>query len=141
MQAECAICNGKADEMFKRIEVWSNDRWRVTMSTYKEVKGFCYLEPKRHIQYITELDGKEASEFGSQLALLSSAVKSATGAKLVYVYIYGDHVPHLHVHLAPHKDGDIFVDDVIRKEVKIDETLMQADEIFPLSKAIRNGLT
>jgi hypothetical protein len=25
MAVECEICSGKADEMFKRIEIWSND--------------------------------------------------------------------------------------------------------------------
>lgn len=111
-EEECAICNGKADDTFKRIEVWSNDRWRLTMSTYKSIRGFCYLEPKRHIQYITDLDGKEATEFGSILAMVSSAIKNATNSKLVYLYIYGDHMPHLHVHLAHHVDGDILVDDI-----------------------------
>lgn len=136
----CDICSGKADETFKRIEVWSNDRWRLTMSTYKAVSGFCYLEPKRHIRYINELDGTEALEFGSMIARASSAIKNATKSKLVYVYIYGGHIPHLHVHLAPHHDGDIFVDDVVKSDVRFDKSLMQSDEIVPLSNSIREGL-
>jgi diadenosine tetraphosphate (Ap4A) HIT family hydrolase len=140
MEKECAICNGKADKDFKRVEVWSDNRWRLTMSTYKAVRGFCYLEPKRHIPYVTELDGTEAVEFGFILAKAARAIKTATGAKLVYVYIYGDHIPHIHVHLAPHTDGDNYVNDVIRSNVKIDENVMNSEEVLPLSNKIRDGL-
>ena len=139
-EKDCAICSGKADDTFKRFEVWSNERWRLSMSTYKAVRGFCYLEPKRHIQYITDLDGKEALEFGSVLAIVSNAIKYATNAKLVYVYIYGGHIPHLHVHLAPHKDGDIFVDDVIKSNVQLDESLSGSDDVRLLANEIEEKI-
>jgi diadenosine tetraphosphate (Ap4A) HIT family hydrolase len=139
MGEECAICNGKADKEFKRVEVWSDEKWRLTMSTYRAVRGFCYLEPKRHIPYVTELDGTEAAEFGLILAKAARAIKSATSAKLVYAYIYGDHIPHLHIHLAPHTDGDIFVNDVVRSDVKLDESIMKSEEVLSLSIKIRDG--
>ncbi len=110
------------------------------MSTYKAVRGFCYLEPKRHIPYITELDGIEAEEFGSILARATRAIKNSTDAKLVYVYIYGGRIPHLHVHLAPHTEGDVFADDVIRPDVKIDETTMESDEAIALREKMRTSI-
>lgn len=119
MPEECTICNKKADEIFKRVETWSNDNWRLTMSTYKAIRGFCYLEPIRHIPYITDLEGKEVFEFGPVLASAAKALSFATKAELVYIYIYGGHTPHLHVHLAPHKEGDFYVDDVIIKKGNI----------------------
>lgn len=97
------------------------------MSTYSGVKGFCCLEPKRHIQHITELDGDEASEFGLVLAKSARSIKKTFGAKLVYVYIYGDHIPHLHVHLAPHVDGDIYANDVVKSDAKIDESALSPE--------------
>lgn len=141
MVDKCAICNGSADEQFKRIEAWSNERWRLTMSTYKAVTGFCYLEPRRHIPYITELDGTEAVEFGSVLANSARAIKTATNAKLVYIYVYGGHIPHLHVHLAPHIEGDIFVDDVVRSDVRPDETIMESEQSLQLSNKTREFLS
>ena len=110
------------------------------MSTYEAVKGFCYLEPKRHIPYITNLNGTEAAELGPTIAKAARAVKGATGAKLVYVYIYGDHIPHLHIHLAPHVDGDLYANDVIRSDVKLDQRLMKSDEVSALSDKIADGL-
>ncbi len=135
---ECDICNGNADSTFKRIEVWKNDFWRLTMSKYSDVRGFCYLEPRRHIEYITDLDGVEAEQFGTVLSSVTKALKKATGAKLVYVYIYGDHINHLHVHLAPHVDGDLYTDDVIKAGSETSETLLSIDEQKRLCDAIRS---
>ncbi len=116
MDVDCKICNGKADEMFRRIEVWRNKHWRLTASTYRLVRGFCYLEPIRHIRYITELDGEEAVDFGQVLSRTASSLKTVTNASHIYVYIYGDHIPHLHVHLAPHSDQDLYVNNVVNDE-------------------------
>ena len=107
------------------------------MSMYKAVKGFCYLEPKRHIPHITELDGIEAEELGLVLAKVTRAIKNSTNAKLVYVYIYGGHIPHLHIHLAPHTEGDVFADDVIRSDAKIDESIMESEEAIELRERMR----
>jgi diadenosine tetraphosphate (Ap4A) HIT family hydrolase len=141
LEASCDICSGKADDIFKRVEVWKNPRWRLTMSTLRAAKGFCYLEPNRHIRFITELNGREADEFGRTLAVATKALKDATGSKLVYVYIFGDHIPHLHVHLAPHVEGDIYVDDVIKNDAKVDEATMEPAEFAPLADTIGKSMS
>lgn len=125
----CKICNGSADTEFKRIEVWSNKNWRLTASTYKSVKGLCYLEPKRHIRYITELDGEESIEFGSVLSNITNAIKEIFQAHLVYVYIYGGHIPHLHVHLAPHTENDIFYDNIVKDDGLVSNDFLDYSEI------------
>jgi diadenosine tetraphosphate (Ap4A) HIT family hydrolase len=37
--------------------------------------------------------------------------------ELVYVYVFGGGVPHLHLHLAPHRTGDALNTQLIRGEV------------------------
>ncbi len=114
----CILCRGvAADADLERIEVWQDEHWRLTASLSSEILGFAYLEPKRHIRYVHELDGLEAGTFGAALARCSSALKHATGADLVYVYIFGDGIAHLHVHLAPHRSGDALNDQLIRGEI------------------------
>ena len=121
--SDCPMCRGAAaDEELERIEVWQDAHWRLTVSLSSEVAGFAYLEPKRHIRYITELDGPEAATFGPALARSTNALKEAAGAEVVYVYIFGDGVPHLHLHLAPHRSGDALSDQMIRGEL-IEEKL------------------
>ena len=140
MDMTCSICDGSADATFSRKELWRNDRWRLTYSTFKDVFGFCYLEPIRHIRYITELNGLEADEFGTVLSRITSALRAATGAKLVYVYIYGDHIPHLHVHLAPHMDGDPFTDEVVRPGVNLSDEKVGEEVSRGFAKTVRNFL-
>ncbi|NJP20557.1 MAG: hypothetical protein HC763_17885 [Hydrococcus sp. CRU_1_1] len=87
------------------------------MSLDAEVAGFAYLEPNRHIQYLTDLDGEEARTFGTVLARVSQVLRDKTNAELVYVYVFDDSVPHLHVHLAPHRQGDALNSQMIRGEI------------------------
>jgi diadenosine tetraphosphate (Ap4A) HIT family hydrolase len=114
--------------------------WRPTASTYKQVKGFCYLEPRRHIRNITELNGEEAMEFGTVVAAISNAIKIALDAKLVYLYVFGDHFPHLHVHLAPHNDGDIYQDDVVKNSLNLSEETVGSEEVKRMISSINSAM-
>jgi diadenosine tetraphosphate (Ap4A) HIT family hydrolase len=116
---DCLLCQGAhGDPDLHRAEVWSDDRWRLTTSLAAEIPGFSYLEPRRHISDITELDGEEATSLGPVLALATSALKGATGCDLVYLYVFGGGIPHLHIHLAPHLPNDALNDQIIRGAVR-----------------------
>ncbi len=115
----CALCNVPAvDTDFGRVEVWRDSLWRLTTSVGPgdPTAGFSYLEPLRHIRYVHELDGEEAVTFGPVLARCAAALKEATSAELVYIYIFGGGIPHLHVHLAPHVAGDALNESMLRGE-------------------------
>lgn len=94
-----------ADAYFKRVRVWADGLWRLSVVLQGPVAGFAHLEPHRHIPFITDLDGPEAATLGLVLASATAAVRTATGADKVYVYVFGDCVPHLHFNLAPHHEG------------------------------------
>ena len=47
-------------------------------------------------------------------------LRDETGAELVYVYVFGGGVPHLHVHLAPHRAGDALSSQMIRGEIVVE---------------------
>jgi diadenosine tetraphosphate (Ap4A) HIT family hydrolase len=88
-------------------EVWSDDLWRLlTRISDSPVLGFSYLIPRRHIPYITDLDGAEAATLGSVLASVTSALKDAARAEYVFVTVFGERAAHLHFNLAPHIAGD-----------------------------------
>jgi diadenosine tetraphosphate (Ap4A) HIT family hydrolase len=130
MMQGCVICAGReGDESLNRIEVWRDALWRLTLSLDAEVLGFAYLEPIRHIASIADLDGSEAHSFGATIARASKVLKQAAGAELVYVYIFGDGVAHLHVHLAPHREGDALSSQMIRGEI-VSEKLPSGFERF-----------
>jgi diadenosine tetraphosphate (Ap4A) HIT family hydrolase len=101
-----------------RVQVWEDSFWRLTTSIGPgdPTPGFSYLEPKRHIPSIAELDGGEAATFGVTIARCARVLKQATGAPAVYVFVFGAHISHLHVHLAPHRPGDALNDAVLKGE-------------------------
>lgn len=117
MTDDCPLCRGDAiDAELGRELVWEDPLWRLTTSVGPgdPTPGFSYLEPKRHVPYVTDLRGEEAASFGVVLARCCAALKQASNADHVYVYIFGDSVSHLHVHLAPHTVGDALVDVPLR---------------------------
>ena len=122
-ERDCILCDGDAAaEALNRVVVWEDDHWRLSMSRRGYTTGFGYLEPKRHVPYVTDLEGEEAATFGGVLARVTSALRRAAGAELVYVYIFGGGIPHLHVHLAPHREGDALSSNIIRGELTYEPT-------------------
>lgn len=118
---DCLLCRGSAgDAELSRVQVWADELWRLTTSLGPAecVPGFSYLEPRRHVPHITDLDGAEAQTFGAVLARCTRALQQAAGAELVYVYVFGGGIPHLHVHLAPHRAGDALSGDMIKGETE-----------------------
>jgi diadenosine tetraphosphate (Ap4A) HIT family hydrolase len=104
---DCMLCAPAiADAEFGRARLWEDDLWRLSAVLQGPVPGFAHLEPKRHIPFITDLDGPEAVTFGPVLARVTAALRDAAGSEKTYVYVFGDRVPHLHLNLAPHRDGD-----------------------------------
>jgi diadenosine tetraphosphate (Ap4A) HIT family hydrolase len=107
LSEDCLICRGvDGDRELGRVLAWEDDLWRVTVSLRAPVVGFSYLEPKRHIPQITDLDGLEATTLGHVLARVTRSLLEETGAELIYVNVFGERVAHLHVNLAPHRTGD-----------------------------------
>jgi diadenosine tetraphosphate (Ap4A) HIT family hydrolase len=114
----CLLCDGdSAAKQLNRTTVWEDDLWRLSMSRRGYTTGFGYLEPRRHVPHITDLDGEEAATFGPTIARVARALKEAAGAELVYVYVFGGGIPHLHVHLGPHRDGDALNANIIRGDL------------------------
>ena len=115
--SECIICRGAAGDVdLRRTQVWEDALWRLTIGFEAEILGFGYLEPKRHIPHLTDLNGEEARTFGEALGRVARALQKATGAELISLYVFGGRVPHLHVHLAPHRIGDALNTQIIRGE-------------------------
>jgi len=114
----CLLCDrDRAEEELNRTTVWEDRLWRLSMPLRGYTTGFGYLEPKRHVPHITDLDGEEAATFGAVIARVASALKDAAGAEIVYVYIFGGGIPHLHVHLGPHRTDDALNQNIIRGEL------------------------
>ena len=126
---ECLLCRGQdGDAELMRTQVWQDSSWRLTTATSGEIAGFSYLEPRRHISDITKLDGPEAATLGPVLSRVTATLKQIARAELVYVYVFGDGIPHLHIHLAPHSAGDALNAEILRGELEV-ETLPSGAQV------------
>jgi diadenosine tetraphosphate (Ap4A) HIT family hydrolase len=104
---DCILCQPElADAHFNRARLWEDEHWRLSAVLQGPIAGFAHLEPRRHIPFITDLDGIEAATLGVVLSRATTALRAAARAEKTYVYVFGDHTPHLHFNLAPHRSGD-----------------------------------
>jgi len=128
---ECAICRREdGDPELSRVEVWRDAHWRLSMAQHSATLGFAYLEPIRHIPYLADLDGPEAATFGPAIARASAVLRKASGARLVYAYLFGGGIPHLHVHLAPNTPEGVLSTNLITGEVEERKLPSGAGEII-----------
>ena len=67
--------------------------------------GHFLLEPKRHVPGLDGLTAVEAQQVGWLTMRLSRALKQATDAEHIYLFVMGHHVDHLHLHLFPRYPG------------------------------------
>lgn len=141
MPEGCILCDPeRAEKELSRATVWQDGTWRLSTLLFGAVPGFSYLEPRRHVPHVTDLDGEEAATFGETLARTTRAARDAVGAELSYVYILGGGVPHLHVHIAPHREGDALNTAIIRGALTFEKlpsgaTRMRSAEFPPRSEA------
>lgn len=62
--------------------------------------GHLMVEPKRHVPGIAELTDGEAQAIGQIVTRVGRALKASIRADHVYVFVLGDNVPQLHVHVV-----------------------------------------
>jgi histidine triad (HIT) family protein len=66
--------------------------------------GHLFVEPLEHRAGLAELSQEQAAAVGRAMQH-ASAVLRAAGHDHVYAFVYGDAVPHLHVHLVGRNPG------------------------------------
>lgn len=152
--ADCMICRGPAgDAELDRVEVWRDDHWRLSMSRTGTTLGFAYLEPIRHIPYLADLDGPEAATFGPAIARASRVLREATGGALVYAYVFGGGIAHIHVHLAPNAPDGVLNTELISGRVEhrklpsgatemtsLDHPELPEEEVAAVIEKVRSGM-
>lgn len=68
-------------------------------------RGHLVVEPKRHVSGIGDLNDSEAAALGRASSRVARLLQEVGGAEHVYMYVLGDEVPHLHLHLVPRYPG------------------------------------
>lgn len=94
----CFICN-KHQTWPGPLRIHADGLGVVTHASGDSIyHGYLYVEPHRHAAGWEDLNADEAAHLGRLLRRASLALRTV-GCDHVYAFVYGDGVPHLHVHL------------------------------------------
>lgn len=63
--------------------------------------GWIVIAPRRHLESIAELSARQQARWFELAALVDQAQRAALGAEKVYIALFAEVIPHLHLHLVP----------------------------------------
>ncbi|HXB56710.1 MAG TPA: HIT domain-containing protein [Vicinamibacteria bacterium] len=69
------------------------------------VPGWLVVAPARHVEQIDALRAEELSLLGPLLAQVAAALRAETSCEKVYVSLFAEVLPHLHVHVVARPPG------------------------------------
>lgn len=67
--------------------------------------GWVVIELKRHVPELADLTDEESVLLGSLMNRLARALMALPNVEHVYSFLYGDGIPHFHLHLFPRYTG------------------------------------
>jgi diadenosine tetraphosphate (Ap4A) HIT family hydrolase len=85
------------------------------------LKGACSVLAKKHAVELYDLNDAELLALMKEVQLCARALKNVTGAVKINYELYGNTVPHLHIHLYPRHVDDPFPGRAIDYTQKINQ--------------------
>ncbi len=103
----CIFCQIIKNELPSH-KVWENESFLAFLTLGSLNRGHILLIPKKHIDYIFDLQEPLYTDIFQTAKQLSKPLKKAMAAKRIGVIIEGFTVPHVHIHLVPlHNEDEI----------------------------------
>jgi diadenosine tetraphosphate (Ap4A) HIT family hydrolase len=108
---DCFICRKHRGEIFiPGGAIYEDDLFYCGHAQIREGQtqaylGYLMLEPRRHVRGVEDLDPQEAAGLGPTLSRIARALHESERAERVYVLVFGEHVPHLHIHIVARYPG------------------------------------
>jgi len=101
---DCIFCMIK-DGKIPAEKIWENEKFMAFLDINPVNPGHTLIIPKKHEDYIFELDDAEYVALFNAAKTVAGALKKATGAKRIGMLIEGFLVHHAHLHLIPINTG------------------------------------
>jgi Diadenosine tetraphosphate (Ap4A) hydrolase and other HIT family hydrolases len=67
--------------------------------------GYIFIELKRHIGGLEDMNDEEACAVGRMLQRVSFVYKNNFDIEHIYSHVIGNNIPHLHIHIIPRYKG------------------------------------
>ncbi len=113
MSEECIFCKIVKGEI-PAYKVYEDEHTLAFLDIRPITPGHTLVIPKKHAQYITELDDETMSKLALAVKKVNEILRSSEiKCKDVSIHIAdgvaaGQEIPHVHVHLIPRFEGDGF---------------------------------
>jgi histidine triad (HIT) family protein len=103
----CVFCKIISGEI-PAVKIWEDDK-HIAMLDINPVKpGHVLIIPKKHTEYIFDLDDKEYNLLMMKAKEIAKKLKIKLNSKRIGMAVEGFRVPHVHVHLIPvDKENDL----------------------------------
>jgi histidine triad (HIT) family protein len=97
----CKIINGEIPS----AKLWEDEKYFICLDKSPINPGHTLILPKKHTDYIFDLNDKEYSELMLKAKEVAKILKKKLNPKRVGMAIEGFEIPHVHIHLVPINHG------------------------------------
>jgi histidine triad (HIT) family protein len=101
---DCIFCKFVAGKG-KFVKLWEDKNFLAFLDYRPITEGHTLLVPKKHFEYLFDLDDKLYGKIFKRAKQLSKPLKTAMQSKRIGVIVEGFGVNHVHIHLVPLKTG------------------------------------
>ncbi|GIU69453.1 MAG: hydrolase [Candidatus Woesearchaeota archaeon] len=98
--SECIFCKIIKKEIPSYI-IYEDKKFMAFLDIHPWTEGHTLLIPKKHYDYLFDIEENEYNELMNRARLLALSMKEIMGVKRIGVAVEGFEVSHVHIHLIP----------------------------------------
>ncbi len=102
---DCIFCKIVKGE-FPSVKIWEDENYLAFLDINPINLGHTVLIPKKHDDYLFDLNDKEYTELMLRAKKIANLLRSKLKPKRVGLSVEGFFVPHVHVHIVPLNKGN-----------------------------------
>ena len=105
------------------------------------LKGLLIIQPKRHVEHLSDMRTGEMQEFGPLLRNVTAALSEVLQPPKIYACSFGDGVRHVHFLVLPRTD-EMLADgsDVLREVINEGKWACSVDQAIQVASDVRSVL-
>jgi diadenosine tetraphosphate (Ap4A) HIT family hydrolase len=139
MKNNCPLCTKDGGQI-----IWKNEELRVVLADEPELPGFCRVIWNEHIGEMSQLTVDQRSRLWHVVMLVEKILLEVMQADKINLAALGNMVPHLHWHVIPRFQADVFFPGSVwsekQRESNLDHINKQEAKVPQLIQRIREVL-
>jgi histidine triad (HIT) family protein len=104
-KSDCIFCKIARGEI-PSMKIWEDEKHLAILDVNPYVKGHLLVIPKKHSEWIWDIDDKDYIEYMKIVKYLANVLRRAFNTEWVEEVVAGIGISHSHVHLLPRQRDD-----------------------------------